>query len=189
MARRRVETVVPESPSNLQEASDWLTRFWQAWREKRKLEQARDMMIATLQSRYQNELDEINRRAAEELAPFDDEVKKISAGLAIFFTLNRADVFKRKKSVQLDSGMVKCRFTPPKVSVRGEAGVIEFLKANGLAGFVRFKETVNKEAMLEKIPVSRGVPGVKITHENQLIVSLPGGNFDEVVIHSETEEV
>lgn len=44
----------------------------------------------------------------------------------------------------------------------GAEAVIAYLKAQGLHGFVRSKEEVNKEAMLNQLDKARGLPGVTI---------------------------
>jgi len=51
---------------------------------------------------------------------------------------------------------------PPSVSVRGAESVIDTLKRLGLGKFVRTKEEVNKEAILNEPDEVRGVAGLNI---------------------------
>ena len=54
------------------------------------------------------------------------------------------------------------RQRPPSVAVRGADAVIAALKKLGLSRFVRTKEEVNKEAILNDAEAVRGVGGISI---------------------------
>jgi phage host-nuclease inhibitor protein Gam len=66
------------------------------------------------------------------------------------------------KTANLITGEVQWRQRPPSVSVRGSDTVIEMLKRLGLARFVRTKEEVNKEAILNEPDEVRGVAGLTV---------------------------
>lgn len=66
------------------------------------------------------------------------------------------------KTANLITGEVQWRQRPPSVSVRGSDTVIEMLKRLGLGRFVRTKEEVNKEAILNEPDEVRGVAGLTV---------------------------
>lgn len=66
------------------------------------------------------------------------------------------------KSANLITGEVSWRQRPPSVSVRGVDAVIDTLKRLGLGVFVRTKEELNKEAILNEPHQVRGVAGLQV---------------------------
>lgn len=66
------------------------------------------------------------------------------------------------KTAQFVTGEVAWRIRPPSVSVRGVETVIETLKRLGFGRFIRTKEEVNKEAILNEPDEVRGVAGLSI---------------------------
>jgi phage host-nuclease inhibitor protein Gam len=66
------------------------------------------------------------------------------------------------KTANLITGEVQWRQRPPSVSVRGSETVIQMLKRLGLGRFVRTKEEVNKEAILNEPDEVRGVAGLTV---------------------------
>lgn len=66
------------------------------------------------------------------------------------------------KTAQFITGEVAWRIRPPSVSVRGVETVIETLKRLGFGRFIRTKEEVNKEAILNEPDEVRGVAGLSI---------------------------
>ena len=66
------------------------------------------------------------------------------------------------KTANLITGEVSWRQRPPSVSIRGADTVIETLQRMHLGRFVRTKEEVNKEAMLNEPDAVRGIGGITI---------------------------
>jgi phage host-nuclease inhibitor protein Gam len=66
------------------------------------------------------------------------------------------------KTANLITGEVQWRQRPPSVGVRGADAVIEMLKRLGLHKFLRTKEEINKEAILNEPDEARGVAGLSI---------------------------
>lgn len=74
-------------------------------------------------------------------------------------TLTEAGKF---KTANLVTGEVSWRIRPPSVTVRGAEAVIDTLKRVGLSKFVRTKEEVNKEAILNERAEAVGIAGITI---------------------------
>lgn len=68
----------------------------------------------------------------------------------------------RVKTYSFITGQVQWRQRPPSVSVRGIEAVLEVLKARDLDAFIRTKEEINKEAILNEPAAVKGVPGISV---------------------------
>lgn len=68
----------------------------------------------------------------------------------------------KTKTANLITGEVQWRQRPPSVSVRGADNVIEMLKRLGLDRFIRAKEEINKEGILNEPGEVRGVAGLTV---------------------------
>ena len=66
------------------------------------------------------------------------------------------------KTANLITGEVQWRQRPPSVRVTGAESVIETLRRLGLSQFVRTKEEVNKEAILNEPEGVKGVAGITV---------------------------
>ena len=85
-------------------------------------------------------------------------------GLQAWCEANRAELTNggKVKTANLVTGEVQWRQRPPSVSVRGADSVIEALKGFGLDRFVRTKEEVNKDAILNEPDAVKGVAGINV---------------------------
>lgn len=88
----------------------------------------------------------------------------LRAGIQTWCEANRAAITDngRVKTANFITGDVSWRQVPPSCSIRHAEAVIETLKRLGLTKFVRVKEEVNREAVLEEPDAVRGVAGLTI---------------------------
>lgn len=129
-------------------------------------------------------LGELRRDIARETADMNDAIAKLAKaaepklqalqkridtlqkGVQIYCEAHRDELTGGKlKSANLVTGTVGWKFRPPSVKVSGVEAVIAFLKTCGLQRFVRTKEEINKEAILNEPDAVRGVAGVTIQSE------------------------
>lgn len=68
----------------------------------------------------------------------------------------------KTKTEAFNTGEVQWRMRPPSVGIRGAESVLESLRTLGLVRFIRVKEEVNKEAMLNEPELAATVAGVTI---------------------------
>lgn len=66
------------------------------------------------------------------------------------------------KFANLTTGEVQWRNRPPSVSIRGADNVIELLRRLGLERFIRVKEEINKDAILNEKEAVKNIPGISI---------------------------
>lgn len=78
----------------------------------------------------------------------------------------------KTKSANLITGEVMWRQKPPSVRVTKAEAVIEMLKRLGLGKFIRTKEEINKDAILNEPDEVRGVAGISVvTGEEQFEIN------------------
>ncbi|HAF00414.1 MAG TPA: host-nuclease inhibitor protein Gam [Methylophilaceae bacterium] len=77
------------------------------------------------------------------------------------------------KSANLITGEVSWRQNPPSVRVTNAEAVIEMLKRMSLYKFVRTKEEVNKDAILNEPDEVRGIAGITIVSGVEQFVIIP----------------
>lgn len=68
----------------------------------------------------------------------------------------------KTKTGTFNTGEVQWRVRPPSVGIRGVDSVLDSLKMRGFTQFIRIKEEINKEAMLNEPDTAASVPGVTI---------------------------
>jgi phage host-nuclease inhibitor protein Gam len=98
------------------------------------------------------------------LDALSEQIKTLQAGVQAYCEAHRDELTDggRVKTANFVTGEVQWRQRPPSVSVRGSDSVIDTLKRLGLGKFVRTKEEVNKEAILNEPEEVRGVAGLNI---------------------------
>jgi phage host-nuclease inhibitor protein Gam len=114
---------------------------------------------------------DMNDRIAEITAENSPRMEALNAGIDLlqqgvqgYCEANRDALTNggRVKTAGFVTGEVQWRQRPPSVQVRGAEAVMETLKRLGLGRFIRAKEEVNKEAILNEPDEVRGVAGVSI---------------------------
>jgi phage host-nuclease inhibitor protein Gam len=120
--------------------------------------------IAVTQAAMNDEIAAITDRYTAIFTPLQEEVKSLTAGVQSWCEANRDELTAngKTKSGQFVTGTVQWRQKPPSVAVRGVEAVIEALKQFGLTRFIRVKEELNKDAILNEPTVVAGVAGLSI---------------------------
>lgn len=156
-------------PTTLKEAEIFLAELGKAQRERDKFRLALNDKIAELKQKYE-----------EAAAPAAQRIAELVDGLYVFAEKHKADILPTGKTVALETGHIGWRTTPPKVSLRNQHAVLERIKAMGLNQFLRIKEEINKEAMLQEPEIAVGIPGVSITQTEQFWVKPAATDLEEI---------
>ena len=130
---------VPQDDSEAREA---IRAIGDLNREALRLEAEMNDKIAALQQKY-----------GEKVAPIRETAVAKHEGLKMFAEANRARLTNggKVKFHKFATGEISWRLRPAKVSVRGAVDVIAAIKGAKLSKkFLRIKEEINKDAMLEK---------------------------------------
>lgn len=139
-------------PQSREDVNADIARIGELQREKARYEADMNDEMAAIKKRYE-----------EAAQPLLDELQGRSAGVKTYCEAHRIELTGEKtKTVGFQVGEVSWRARPPSVSVRGVEAVIDTLKRLGLGRFVRSKEEVNKEAILNEPEAIKGVAGLGI---------------------------
>lgn len=120
--------------------------------------------ITVTQAAMNDEIAAITDRYTAVFTPLQEEVKTLRAGVQSWCEANRDELTYngKSKSGQFVTGSVMWRQKPPSVAVKGVTAVIEALKKFKLDRFVRVKEEINKEAILNEPKAIEGIAGLSI---------------------------
>lgn len=95
-------------------------------------------------------VDEAKAKAAEDMTPLEARKKELEGALAAFAIMNKATLFKDKKSQELDFGTLSFRLSKKIMGIsRGhnQETMLSKAKELGFLDAVRNKEELNKEAL------------------------------------------
>lgn len=122
-------------------------------REMIRLETQMNDQIGAITQQYAPQLDEIRK-----------DLDLLQKGVQAWCEANRAELTNngKSKSANLVTGEVQWRNRPPSVGIRGMDSVIETLLRLGLDRFIRRKEEINKEAILNEPAAVSGVAGITV---------------------------
>lgn len=126
--------------------------------------------IAVIAHNFQPRLDAIN-----------EQLKILQEGVQGYCEAHRSELTDggKVKTANFVTGEVQWRKRPPSVTLRGVEAVIETLKRLGFAKFVRTKEEINKDAILNEPDEVRGVAGITIVKDVEDFVITP---FEQEVV-------
>lgn len=151
-------------PQSRAEATDAVARIGANSRELQRIEADMNDKIAKIRQAYE-----------ERAKPLRDEIDADRKGVQTWCEANRAALTDggKTKTVNLASGEVKWRLTPPAVKIaRGMMeAVMTAIRAAGLGDqLIRVKEELNKEAVLAAPERIEGVKGISIEQAEEFIV-------------------
>lgn len=148
--KTRAQVYVPQSRD---EAAGDIRKIGDLEREKLRTMTEMNDSIAAITQNYQPRLDALN-----------EQLKTLQDGVQGYCEAHRLELTDggKVKTANLITGDVQWRQRPPSVSVRGQEAVIDLLKRLGLMKFVRTKEEVNKDAVLNEPDEVRGVAGLAV---------------------------
>lgn len=116
---------------------------------------------------------QLTEAAAPTLKDLQERITALQKGVQIYCEANREELCGKGKTANLVTGEVQWRQRPPSVKVTGVDAVIAWLKNMGMNAFIRSKEEINKEAMLNEPEKAKGVPGVSIVTGVEDFVIVP----------------
>lgn len=158
------------APQSREEVTEMIARIGALQRERQVIELA-----------MTEEMEAIKRRHEAEALPKAEEIRRLTGGVQAWCEANREAICpKGHKTAAFATGEVSWRVTPPAVRVSGAETVMETLRRLGLQRFLRTKEEIAKEAILQEPDAVRGIAGLTITQREELIVRPFETQLDEV---------
>lgn len=131
--------------------------------------------LSRIEAAMNDELSAIKQRYEEEAAPFKKQIGALTAGVQTWCEANRSVLTdgNKTKTVNLSSGVVKWRMTPPSVKIgRGLIGaVLASIRKAGLADlFIRTSDELNKEAILAAPEKVAKIGGLSIHQAEEFVI-------------------
>ena len=152
-------------PQDDSEARETIREIGDLNRDALRIEAEMNDKIAALQQEY-----------GDRVAPIREAALAKTEGLKMFCEVNRDRLTGggKVKYHRYATGEISWRQRPAKVSIRGQAAVIEAIKAAKLGKkFIRTKEEINKEAMLEDRSTAGAIKGVTIGSDGEDFIVEP----------------
>lgn len=120
--------------------------------------------IVRLETEMNDQIAAVTLKYADKIKPLQEQLKTLSEGVQNWCEANRSDLTNggKVKTANLVTGDVQWRVRPPSVTVRGVDSVMETLRRLGLSRFIRIKEEINKEAILNEPGAVAGVAGITV---------------------------
>ncbi len=153
------------------EVIDAIAKIGRAIRERSRIEAAMGDELASTKALFE-----------KLAAPHAERIMELSAGVQAWCEAHRDELTQggKVKTADLPTGTVKWRTTPPSVSVKGADAVMALLIDRGLDRFVRTKQEVNKEAILNEPDEVAAVPGITIQQREEFVIEPFEAELSEV---------
>lgn len=118
---------------------------------------------------------EITEQYQPDFEILKSQIEVLQDGVQAYCEAHRDDLTNggKVKTANLVTGEVQWRINPPSVRITKAEAVIEVLKRLGLGKFVRSKEEINKDAILNEPDEVRGVAGITIVSGVEQFVITP----------------
>lgn len=151
--RVKAPAMVEQPPQTREDCAVWIKDLGGLQRDLIRIETKMNDEIATITGHYQPSIDELKARIAAK-----------QTGIQTYAEANREALAEggKTKTANLITGLIQWRARPPSVTIRGADAVMDLLKRLGLDRFIRVKEEINKEAILNEQDAVKGVPGIVI---------------------------
>ncbi|MDP3900711.1 MAG: host-nuclease inhibitor Gam family protein [bacterium] len=158
---KNLKKKVIEVPKDLVEAASFIKEIGDKQRE-----------INKIQDDLNAKIEELKEQAVNNSIGYQKIIETLMEGLFAYANANREELTDngKKKTVNLPTGTLAWRMTPPSVILRKVDEVIKALKQLKLDRFIRTKEEVDKEAMLKEPEVAKTVSGVTISQHEEFSV-------------------
>jgi len=145
---KKVKKVALPVPASLEELADYVRKIGEHQRA-----------LTLIQTKTNEKLEAIKAQATNDYLLHQDEIGALFEGVYVFAQAHRDELTEgeKKKTVNLPTGIICWRNTPPAVSIKDVQAVIQRFKEMKLNHFIRTKEEPDKEAMLKDQEVAKAL--------------------------------
>lgn len=133
---------------------------------------ALNRQLARTEANMNDELAEVKKRWEEAADPLRLQITALTQGVQTWAEANRDALTQngKVKTAALTTGEILWRLRPPSVRITGAEAVLDALRCLGLKRFIREKEEVNKDAILNEPEAVAHVPGIAISQGEDFVV-------------------
>lgn len=120
-----------------------------------------------------DELAIVKARYEEMAEPLRAKINALTEGLQTWAEANRDTLTQngKVKTAALTTGELAWRLRPPSVRITGAEAVLDLLRRLGLGRFIRTKDEINKDAILNEPEAVSAVPGISIQQGEDFVVT------------------
>lgn len=128
--------------------------------------------LVRTESLMNDELASIKKGWEEAAEPLRAQIAALNQGVQTWAEANRDTLTQngKVKTCALTTGEIAWRMRPPSVRITGAEAVLDTLRRLGLKRFIREKEEVNKDAILNEPEAVSHVPGIAISQGEDFVV-------------------
>lgn len=157
-------------PQDLQEVDCWLAAIGE---KQRSLE--------TIEHNLNERIAKLTEATVKESSPIEQEIKLLFQGIFTYAQAHREALLQDRasKTVKLSAGDILWRWSQPAITLKNTEQVLANLKTLKLTRFIRLKEEINKEALLEEAAIAATIEGVSISRSESFVVK-PHGISKEI---------
>lgn len=170
MAKLKSKAIGPV-PQSKDECRGHIRRIGDHQRERDRIQTRLNDAVAKLQEKF-----------GALATPHNEQIAELSKGVQAWAEAHRDELTSggKKKTVDLGTGEILWRITPPSVRILNATGVIQALKDLALGRFVRTKEEVNREAILAEPEAVEHIKGITVSQREEFIIKPAETDLEEV---------
>lgn len=148
-------------PQNREQAAEAVREIGERQRE-----------LARIAADMNDELARVKERWEAAAEPHNARIAALTQGVQTWAEANRDSLTQggKVKTAALTTGEILWRLRPPSVRVTGAEAVLDILRRMGLTRFIRSKDEVNKDAILNEPEAVVAVPGISIQQGEDFVV-------------------
>ena len=160
--RARYKSVAPQVPQTREAVTDLISGIGIDSRELTLLECEMNETITRIKESYEQRAEPIRQR-----------IDAAQRGVQGWCDAHRAELTHdgRSKTYSFASGDVCWRTRPPSVRITGEEPVKDSLRRLGLSRFIRVREEISREAILNEPSAVAHVPGIRISQLEDFVIT------------------
>ena len=171
-ARAKADAVQHWVPQDREQVNRAIEDIGRLQRDRQRIEAAMNDELAKVRAKYE-----------DRAKPLGVQIGELVKGIAMWCATNRATLTKdgRVKTHTFAAGLVKWRLAPWSVGLRGVEEVLKLMKASDkLKSYIRTKEEVNKEQLLQDRERLEPIRGVTFRQREEFIVLPHASKIEEV---------
>jgi phage host-nuclease inhibitor protein Gam len=159
--RLKTPAVAVSVPQSREAAADAVAQIGRINRDLARLEADMNDELAAVKARHETAAD-----------PLRLQLQALTTGVHTWAEANRDTLTQggKVKTAPLTTGELVWRLRPPSVRITGAEAVLDALYRLRLKRFIRVKEEVNKEAILNEPEAVAHVPGISISQGEDFVV-------------------
>lgn len=170
--RQKVAAVEHWVPQTRDEVNEAIAELGRHQRERARIHATMNDEIAAVKAKHDGDA-----------KPLGDRIAELTKGIHLWCEANRARLTNdgKVKFHEFATGLVKWRLTPWSVAVSKVSDVMALLKAKGFQKYIRTKEEIDKEKLLEnREAMTDQVKGLTFKQKEEFAVIPHESNLEEV---------